>query len=57
MPNKISCPKCNGEGYRTVLSSPHDDKTETVKCSECNGKGTINQMTDQEERDYFYDYW
>lgn len=57
MPEIKTCSICKGEGYYEALISQHDDKKETVKCKACNGKGTINQMTEEEERDYWADYW
>lgn len=57
MPDTIKCTKCEGEGSISVLISAHDDKREIIPCPICNGKGVINQMTEQEERDYREDYW
>jgi DnaJ-class molecular chaperone len=57
MPNTVICETCKGEGYYVALVSPHDDKTEIVKCPVCNGKGTVHQMTDKEENDYWGDYF
>jgi len=57
MATKVTCKVCKGSGYMEVLTSPHDDETETVKCTYCNGRGSIHQMTDEEERDYHADYW
>jgi len=57
MPNRETCTRCKGKGYYEGLVSQHDDKTETVKCERCNGKGSLHVMTDVEERDYYADYW
>lgn len=57
MSEEKTCTRCGGSGYYTGLISQHDDKTETVKCENCHGKGHINQMTAEEERDYWEDYW
>ena len=57
MPDINPCRQCKGQGYHEVLVSQHDDKKEFVKCSNCNGTGVIHQMTDEEERDYWADYW
>lgn len=57
MPDAIKCPRCKGQGYYEALVSQHDDKKETTKCSKCNGNGTLHQMTDREEADYWADYW
>jgi DnaJ-class molecular chaperone len=57
MPDQEACPQCKGKGYYEALISQHDDKTETVKCTKCNGKGHLYVMTDDEERDYHADYW
>lgn len=57
MPNRITCSLCKGEGQFEALLSPHDDKKELVDCKECYGKGYLMQMTEQEERDYWEDYW
>jgi len=57
MPNSETCERCKGKCYYDALVSQHDDKKETVKCEKCNGKGTIYQMTESEERDYWEDYW
>jgi DnaJ-class molecular chaperone len=57
MPDIVTCKTCKGRGQYEALVSPHDDKTETVKCPDCNGKGTFHQMTDEEERDYWENYW
>lgn len=57
MPNIEACSACNGKGYCEVLISQHDDKKETVKCKKCNGKGTVHQMTEREENDYWENYW
>ena len=57
MPEEKTCARCKGKGYYDALVSQHDDKKETVKCEACHGKGHINQMTDDEERDYHADYW
>lgn len=51
------CNTCKGAGYYQGLISQHGDETQTVKCTNCNGKGVIHQMTEQEERDYWEDYW
>ena len=52
MPDKVKCTTCKGEGYIDALISQHDDKKETIQCPHCNGKGSFNMMTEQEERDY-----
>jgi DnaJ-class molecular chaperone len=57
MPTEETCIRCKGKGYYEGLVSQHDDKTETVKCERCNGKGSLRVMTDEEERDYYADYW
>lgn len=57
MPEVKICSTCKGEGYYDALTSQHDDKTERVKCPHCQGKGHVHQMTEQEERDYWEDYW
>jgi DnaJ-class molecular chaperone len=57
MPISVTCERCKGEGCYEALGSQHDDKTETVKCEKCNGRGTVYQMTESEERDYWEDYW
>ena len=57
MPEKIPCEVCKGEGIYEALVSQHDDKKEIVTCHKCKGKGTLNIMTDEEERDYRADYW
>jgi len=57
MPDKIVCTTCKGKGYYEALISQHDDKTETVTCPKCNGKGSVYIMTEREERDYWEDYW
>ena len=56
MPDKKECKTCKGKGYYEALVSQHDDKTETVKCPTCNGVGTINQMSEEDESDYHADY-
>ncbi len=48
---------CKGAGVINALVSQHDDVTETVECPKCHGRGSLNYMTDQEERDYWADYW
>ena len=57
MPEEKICTKCKGEGYYEALVSQHDDEKVSVKCQKCKGEGHINQMTDEEERDYHADYW
>lgn len=57
MPDPVTCKTCKGSGTIEALVSPHDDKKETVKCPNCDGRGTFYQMTDEEERDYYADYW
>lgn len=57
MPNSETCERCNAKGYYEALISQHDDRKERVKCENCNGKGTVYQMTESEERDYREDYW
>jgi len=57
MPDIIKCPQCKGRGYYDALISQHGDDKERVKCSNCNGTGTIRQMTDEEEREYHDNYW
>jgi len=57
MATRLNCQPCGGTGYMEVLTSPHDDAKETVKCPHCNGKGYTYQMTDEEENDYHADYW
>jgi DnaJ-class molecular chaperone len=57
MPNKVTCPKCDGKGGYYALVSPHDDVKEWVTCPKCDGKGHIHQMTDEEEEDYRRDNW
>ena len=57
MPEEKVCTTCKGKGIYKVLLSQHDDKTETITCEKCNGKGIVHQMTEQEERDYWEDYW
>jgi DnaJ-class molecular chaperone len=57
MPNLKTCERCKGQGYYEALVSQHDDKKETVKCEKCNGKGTVYQMTESEEIDYWENYW
>ena len=57
MPNSETCEICKGKGYYEALVSQHDDKKETIKCEKCNGNGTVYQMTESEERDYWEDYW
>jgi DnaJ-class molecular chaperone len=51
------CTTCKGNGDYKVLVSQHDDETEIVSCPKCNGKGTVRVMTDDEEREYWYNYW
>jgi DnaJ-class molecular chaperone len=51
------CSYCKGRGNVEVLVTQHDDKTEVVKCIHCNGKGVIHQMSEEDERDYYADYW
>lgn len=53
----ITCPICKGKCWYEVLVNQHDDKKETIKCKTCDGRGTVYQMTDEEERDYHADYW
>lgn len=57
MPETKKCPKCDGKKKLTVLISAHDDKTEVIICPTCQGKGVIHEMTEQEERNYWEDYW
>ncbi len=57
MSNSETCYRCKGKGYYEALVSQHDDKKEIVKCELCNSKGTVNVMTEREERDYWEDYW
>lgn len=57
MPETKKCPKCDGKKQLTVLISAHDDKTEVIICPTCQGKGVIHEMTEQEERNYWEDYW
>lgn len=57
MPDTIKCDRCKGAGTIDVLVSMHDDKKETITCDKCNGKGVIYQMTENEERDCWEDYW
>jgi DnaJ-class molecular chaperone len=57
MATKENCSKCDGSGVMTVLTSPHDDKKEEVKCTNCNGRGLIHRMSDEDEADYHADYW
>ena len=57
MSYKKSCTLCNGEGVIKALISQHDDKKEIIDCPKCNGKGEINQMSEQDEIDYHADYW
>jgi len=54
--NTETCKRCKGNGYYEALVSQHDDEKETVKCEKCNGKGTVCQMTEKEENDYWEDY-
>lgn len=57
MADKSTCSTCKGSGYIDALVSQHDDKKETVKCPSCGGKGEINYMSEEDERDYWADYW
>ncbi len=57
MPETTKCPTCHGNGSFEALVSQHDDRKEEVKCKTCNGTGVIHQMTDEEDRDYWADYW
>lgn len=57
MPDIKICKTCKGQGTVHALVNAHDDKKEWVKCWDCHGKGTITEMTEQEERDYWADYW
>jgi len=57
MSNSETCERCKGKGYYEALVSQHDDKKETIKCEKCNGEGTVYQMTEKEENDYWEDYW
>ncbi len=57
MPNSKTCKICKGKGYYEALVSQHDNKKETIKCEKCNGKGTVYQMTEKEENDYWENYW
>lgn len=57
MPTEETCTTCKGKGWHEVLISQHDDKKETVICQKCYGKGVVNVMTEDEERDYWEDYW
>ncbi len=57
MPETVTCPTCKGQGSFDALVSQHDDKKEWTKCRNCNGKGVIHQMTDEEESDYHANYW
>jgi DnaJ-class molecular chaperone len=52
MAYKKTCERCKGSGGYNALISMHDDETEWVSCSNCNGKGYYYQMTDDEEREY-----
>lgn len=53
----IDCKTCKGIGTILALISQHGDKKEVCDCPTCKGKGVIHQMTEQEERDYWADYW
>ena len=57
MSDKVICNTCKGAGRIDGLISQHDDKTENVPCPNCDGRGSFYQMTEQEERDYWEDYW
>lgn len=57
MPEKKACTRCKGQGYYEALVNQHDDKKEIVKCDKCNGTGSLNVMTSEEERNYWEDYW
>lgn len=57
MSDKMCCEVCKGRGYYEVLINGNDDKKETITCKTCEGTGIRYQMTDEEERDYFEDYW
>ena len=57
MSDKVICSTCKGAGRIDGLVSQHDDKTENVPCPDCSGRGSYYQMTEQEERDYWEDYW
>lgn len=57
MSDKVICGRCNGSGGYDALVSQHDDKLIHVTCDECDGKGFICRMTDEEEENYWFDYW
>lgn len=57
MANQERCKICHGTGHLSVLTSPHDDKREDIKCPNCRGRGVIYTMSDDDERDYHADYW
>jgi DnaJ-class molecular chaperone len=57
MSDKVICKTCKGDGRIDGLISQHDDKTENVPCPNCDGRDSFYQMTEQEERDYWEDYW
>lgn len=57
MATTTKCTKCNGEGRYLALISQHDDAVETVTCTACGGRGTVNVMSDSDESDYWEDYW
>ena len=51
------CYMCKGQGIIDALISQHDDKKEIVSCPICDGKGSINAMSEDDEREYWEDYW
>ena len=57
MSESVKCQQCKGQGSYDALVSQHDDKKVEVKCTNCNGTGVIHQMSEQDERDYYADYW
>jgi len=57
MPNKTTCLTCKGAGSIDALISQHDDRTESMTCPRCLGRGSLYNMTQDEEDDYHADYW
>jgi DnaJ-class molecular chaperone len=57
MPINKVCDKCGGKGYYLALINANDCKKEITTCNNCNGKGKIIIMTDEEEEEYWNNYW
>jgi DnaJ-class molecular chaperone len=50
MKEKITCPKCNGNGFRMIWQDASQKARIPIDCTYCNNQGEVETNPEQEEK-------